>query len=152
MKHLRVISFILLFVLLLTGCASGMSEKTEKDASSKKLRMNVKIGKKKYTATLYDTKAAKKIYKKLPEKNEMLELNGNEKYKYLKFKLPKKERKVRRIKKGDIMLYGNDCLVIFYKSFKTSYKYTRIGRLDKTGGLAKAAGKGGVKVRFSKRK
>lgn len=149
MKHLRIISFILLFILLLTGCASGASGKAEK---SGKLRMNVRIGRKKYTATLYDTKAAKKFYKKLPEKYEMLELNGNEKYKYLKFKLPKKERKVRRIRKGDIMLYGNDCLVIFYKSFRTSYKYTRIGRLDKTGGLAKAAGKGGVKVRFSKRK
>lgn len=89
MKRIRVISLILLFILLLTGCASGTTEKAEK---SRKLRMNVRIGRKKYTATLYDTKAAKKFYKKLPEKYEMLELNGNEKYKYLKFKLPKKGR------------------------------------------------------------
>jgi hypothetical protein len=28
------------------------------------------------------------------------------------------------------MLYGNNCLVIFYKSFDTSYQYTKIGHIE----------------------
>ena len=28
------------------------------------------------------------------------------------------------------MLYGNNCLVVFYKSFDTSYSYTKIGHIE----------------------
>ena len=28
------------------------------------------------------------------------------------------------------MLYGNNCLVVFYKSFETSYSYTKIGHIE----------------------
>ena len=55
------------------------------------------------------------------------------------------------IKAGDIMLYGSNCIVVFYKSFDTTYKYTRIGRITKTKGLKKALGEGRIKVRFSKK-
>lgn len=39
-------------------------------------------------------------------------------------------RNVKNIQKGDVMLYENNCLVIFYKSFTTSYEYTKIGHID----------------------
>ena len=97
---------------------------------------------------MYDNETSKALLKKLPVSYKMSELNGNEKYKYLSYELPTNEKKVKRIKAGDIMLYGSDCLVVFYKSFKTNYKYTKIGRINNTKGLKKAVGKGSVKMRF----
>lgn len=109
----------------------------------------VKIGRKSFDAVLYDNETARALQEKMPVKYRMSDLNGNEKYKYLDEDLPMSEKKIRKIKAGDIMLYGSDCLVVFYKSFNTTYEYTRIGRLTETEGLKKAAGKGKVTVRFA---
>ena len=46
------------------------------------------------------------------------------------------------------MLYGNNCLVVFYESFDTSYTYTKIGHIDDTSGLVDALGTGSVTVTF----
>ena len=60
----------------------------------------------------------------------MEELNGNEKYIYLDETYPTNSYNPKHINKGDVMLYGDNCLVIFYKSFDTSYSYTKIGHID----------------------
>lgn len=58
------------------------------------------------------------------------ELNGNEKYIYMDSSLPINSSNPKHIEVGDIMLYGSNCLVIFYKSFDTNYSYTKIGHID----------------------
>ena len=102
------------------------------------------VGDAEFTVFPADTKAARELAGRLPLRLEMTELNGNEKYANLDKPLAEKAEKVRRIESGDVMLWGNDCLVVFYKSFDTPYSYTRIGRINDAKGLAKAVGRGNV--------
>ena len=50
------------------------------------------------------------------------------------------------IQTGDLMLYGSDCLMLFYDSFQTSYRYTRLGKIN--GDVASLVGDGRVEVLF----
>lgn len=79
----------------------------------------------------------------------MQELNGNEKYHYFDSALPTNASRPTGIHTGDLMLYGNNCLVLFYEDFATSYSYTPIGRLDDPAGLEKALGSGSAQITFS---
>ena len=115
-----------------------------------KTKGTVSIGNNVFSAEFENNKATKAFMKKFPVALKMSELNGNEKYKYLKNELPANEKAVKEIKAGDIMLYGSDCIVVFYESFSTDYKYTRLGRITDTKGLSDALGTGSVKVEFSK--
>lgn len=84
----------------------------------------------------------------LPLSITMRELNSNEKYYYLDQELPSNPQRVNQINRGDIMLFGNDCLVVFYESFTTSYSYTRIGKIDNTDTLKTALETGNISVTF----
>lgn len=114
--------------------------------------VNMKVGKNSFKCHFYNNDTAKVLLKQMPKKYKMSELNGNEKYKYLKKDLPANPKSVRKIKAGDIMLYGTDCLVVFYKTFTTSYEYTPVGRITNPKGLRKTLGSGSVTVQFSKKK
>jgi hypothetical protein len=78
----------------------------------------------------------------------MTELNGNEKLFRLPGALPTRESRPSSIHTGDLMLYGSSTLVVFYKSFPTTYSYTAIGRIDDPAGLEAALGPGDVTVVF----
>ena len=77
----------------------------------------------------------------------MSELNGNEKYYYMPDSLSMRSETPGQIQAGDLMLFGSDCLVLFYETFSTSYSYTPLGRIDRPG-LAEAVGRGRVEVTF----
>ena len=92
--------------------------------------MKININNKVYDLQLENNETTKKLINLLPLEITMIELNGNEKYVYLDDSFPTNPHPVDYINSGDVMLYGNNCLVIFYKSFKTSYSYTKIGHID----------------------
>lgn len=101
-----------------------------------------------FIAELFDNRTSEEFRKLLPLRFEMEELNGNEKCRYLSKKLPADSESVGNIEAGDIMLFGTSCLVLFYRSFSTTYSYTRIGRIRNTEGLEKAAGKWDAEISF----
>lgn len=109
----------------------------------------ISVGDRQFTAALLDNAAADELRARVPLTLDMSELNGNEKYFYLPESLPGDSRQVDQIQAGDLMLYGSDCLVLFYDSFSTSYRYTRLGHVEDAAGLAQALGKGDVQVGFA---
>ncbi len=113
------------------------------------MSITVTINGRDFSATLYDNETSRAFKERLPLTLDMSELNGNEKYYYLPDSLPRNSSVPSGINAGDIMLYGDDCIVIFYESFSTSYSYTPIGKIDDPDGLAAALGNMSVQVAFS---
>jgi len=110
------------------------------------LKLKVTINGKKYTASLENTQAAKELTSLLPLTLSMQEMNGNEKYGDLPQSLTQKTYSPGEIHAGDILLWGADTLVIFYKSFPTSYSYTAIGHIDDPSEIDEAVGSGSAEV------
>ena len=110
--------------------------------------MKLEIGKHSFGVNLEEAATTKAIVELLPMSVTMRELNGNEKYYYLNKSLPSNPQKVKQINVGDIMLWGNDCLVIFYKSFATPYSYTKIGCITNPANLQTAVGEKDVVVKW----
>ena len=102
-----------------------------------------------FTAQLEDNATARAFLDLLPATLTMDELNGNEKYHYLDSPLPSEPQRVGTIHAGDIMLYGSDCIVVFYQTFRTPYSYTRIGSITDPTQLAAALGSAAASVTFT---
>ena len=111
-------------------------------------KMKIKIGDHTFTATLYDNATTTAFKSLLPVTLNMIELNGNEKYADLSSNLPIKASNPGALQTGDLMLYGSSTLVLFYKSFSTSYNYTKLGKIEDVTALSEAVGSGNVTVTF----
>lgn len=110
--------------------------------------MKITIGPRTFKATLEGNPTVAKFKALLPLTRNMSELNGNERYCRLPKRLPASAASPGTIHRGDLMLYEGHTLVLFYKTFATSYSYTRRGRIDNPDGLAAAVGAGEVSVVF----
>jgi len=110
--------------------------------------MKITINSMIFNVTLASNQTATAFKALLPMTINMLELNNNEKYYVLPQSLPTNASNPGTIQNGDLMLYGSSTLVLFYKTFSTSYSYTRIGSIDNPSGLQNALGGGSVTVTF----
>ena len=98
--------------------------------------------------SLHDNPTTAAFKAMLPMTVNMVELNRNDKYVDLSKDLPTAPSNPGMIQAGDLMLYGSSTLVLFYKTFSTSYSYTKLGRIDDVEGLSEAVGSGKVAVTF----
>jgi hypothetical protein len=152
------------FIITIVAAASislcmACSNKVNKGTSKQKIETNnsndtmavqikITVGSAVFTATFNNNATATAFTTMLPLTITMSELNGNEKYYYFSSALPTNASGIGNIQAGDLMLYGNNCLVLFYESFNTAFSYTRIGRINNPSGLAEALGKDNITVRF----
>ena len=157
----KVLLITICCLLLFTGCSNNSNNQNlnedeannytnevieTKESDVKVSDIKVTINDKTYTLKLENNKTVEELNNLLPQEFTMSELNGNEKYVYMGSSLPTNSYNPKHIEKGDVMLFGNNCLVIFYKSFDTSYSYTKIGHINNLDDL----GNGSITVKFEK--
>lgn len=128
--------------------ADKVTQNSEESGGTQMQGIMINVGGQSFQAILYDNETAKTLKERLPLTLLMEELNGNEKFYYLEDGLPTDSEHVGNIQTGDIMLFGSDCLVLFFDDFNTSYSYTRIGHIEDSQGFADALADGTVEVTF----
>lgn len=157
----KVLLITICSLLLFTGCSNNSNSQNisedetnnstneaieTKESDVKVSDIKVTINDKTYTLELENNKTVEDFINLLPKEFTMNELNGNEKYIYMDNSLNTNSYNPKHIEKGDIMLFKDNCLVIFYKSFDTSYSYTKIGHIDNLEDL----GNGSITAKFEK--
>ena len=112
----------------------------------------IKIKETEYQFEFVNTEAANQIKSKLPFTITMTNLNGNEVYYYFTGEtFTTNIKSVETINMGDIYLFQSNCLVLFYKTFSTSYSYTQIGRVINPSGLDTLIGSSNIEVQWIKK-
>ncbi len=102
----------------------------DNEKENKMAKIYVNLNSEKLEINLEENSTASALVKLLPLDIAMNDLNKNEKYAYLDESLPTNTYSPKHIEAGDVMLFGDNCLVIFYESFDTSYSYSKIGHIN----------------------
>lgn len=120
----------------------------EENNPHESMKLKITVGSTIFAATLQENTTTNAFKKLLPMTIKMSDLSNNEKYYNLQNSLPTNSSNPETIQSGDLMLYGSQTLVLFYKNFPTSYSYTQIGRIDNPKDLPSALGSGNITVTF----
>lgn len=147
---MKILFTILMTLILLTGCSkvpeTNDAEIYEEPATNTSIQLN--IANQSFTILLEDNETTQALMEQLPLSLTMSEMNGNEKYYFLEEDLPANPQDIQTIHAGDFMLYQENCLVIFYETFTTSYRYTRLGHIEDIENLSESLGQGNIDVTF----
>lgn len=140
-------------VQLSSESANGQTEdvpvQESSDREDTEMRLNVQVGDQIFTATLEDNVAVDAFVSMMeegPVAIQMSDYSGFEKVGALDRELPSDNSQMTT-QAGDIVLYNNNQIVVFYGS--NSWSYTRIGKIDDLSGWEDALGNGDVTVIFS---
>lgn len=126
----RVGTVIVLLSLGLSGCGPSVSVSTEvKQEIKESDTMNINVNGQVASVQLEDNATVKAILAEVPFTIQMDDLNQNEKYYYFDKSFPTNPQPIQTIEAGDVLLYQNNCLVIFYQAAEPIVPYTRIGKI-----------------------
>lgn len=120
-------------------------------ASQEQPGMWMTVGTQRFPVRLEDNPTTRALVELLPLALDMEELNGNEKHARVPRSLPTRSMRPGTIRAGDVLLYGDNTLVVFYEALNSSYSYTRIGHIEGVDGLARALGPGHIRVTLTVR-
>ncbi len=155
-KIFIIISMVIILILIIISVYTGFKVKNniikekegEQGYKMANNKIQMRINNITFEIELDNNEVGKYLIEKLPLTIMMNELNGNEKYYYFDKDFEVKEEKIGQVEAGDIMLYGSNCLVLFYKSFKTNYTYTRVGKVTEVEGLKEVVSDDNIEVTF----
>lgn len=145
-----ILPAVILFGLQVYSSENKSTMETSTPEVSMENEIKIIIGSTAFIATLDDNRTAEIFKSMLPLTLDMNDLNSNEKYGNLSKSLPTAASNPKKIENGDLMLYGSKTIVIFYKSFPTSYSYTRLGKIKNASELQKALGDSNITITFEK--
>ena len=157
-KTRRIVAVCLIGLIVVIAVVLGInfmnkpndSEGPNEVSGEKMSSITIRVNDHEYKVKVADNAAAQEFASSTPFELPMIELNGNEKYYQGSDKLKAEEYNPGHIKAGDLMLYGDDCIVLFYKSFDTTYSYTRLGWVENPEDLEEVLGSGNITVIFTK--
>ncbi len=135
-----------LFALVPGSIQNRVQAQNSPALSPMKPLIKITVGSSSFTVELSRQKAAETFRAMLPLTLSMKDVNKNEKYARLPRELSAAASSSGAVHAGDLMLWGSDGLVLFYKTFPTSYHYTPLGHISDTSGLEKALGAGNVVI------
>lgn len=170
-KKFLILLLVVLLALILSACRNKTDSGEEKSQTTRQpseqtskspevpdtntktggeqmQEMIIEVGGQSFQVTLYDNDTVRALMERLPMTLNMEELHGNEKFYYLEEGLPTDSESIGNIQTGDIMLFGSECLVLFFEDFSTSYNYTRIGHIINPQEFAETLPSGTVEVSF----
>lgn len=130
-KIMKLSASIIIFILPLIVAARctaeevALVENNVPDSASQtsermKDTINIIIGNAHFTAILESNAATNEFRKMLPLTISMKDLNDNEKFFNLSNSLAANASNPQTINAGDLMLWGSNTLVLFYKTFNCS--------------------------------
>ncbi len=135
----KILCFLLIHLLF--SCSSSLS-------AVETIPLRIECDGRSFKGYFHDNETTQALLDDLPLHLDMRELNGNEKYAYLDNNYKTDSERVGQIQEGDLMLYGDNCLVLFYEGFSTGFSYTRLGRVE--GDLSMISGDQSVMVSIYK--
>ena len=118
---------IVLVVVLL--CCAALSLAACGDKELKDGQIRITIGSKSFIAELDDTTAAKQLEKELPLTVEMTAVNGQYLHANVNRTFSEQAEPSGILNAGDIMLQGNNTLMLYYAFNNYNDSLTRIGKI-----------------------